>query len=506
MEAIAQTRSGKVQGLERDGVLVFRGIPYATPPVGPLRWQPPRPEVPWDGIRDATEFSAGSAQGPFALDVIMGVEPPERSEDSLYLNVWTPACDDARRPVMVWIHGGAFMNGSANTPWYDGTWFARNGVVLVSINYRLAAFGFLHLADLFGTEFAGSGNLGLLDQIAALEWVRDSIDSFGGDPDNVTVFGESAGGASVGTLLGTPRARGLFHGAIAQSGAASWWASPEHATEVARRVTEAMGVRAGDVDALRSRTTDDIVAAIGSAGFLVDGDAGMRPARRGTGLPYQPVVDGVVLPRPPLESIAAGNAAGVRVMVGTNRHEITLFHLMDSSLANLDEDTLMTRIGHAFPGHAADVVDVYRSTRPGASARDLWTDLATDAVFRIPAVRLGEAQLDHGPVWMYLFTWETPLLDGALRSTHALEIPFVFHTVAKAKIFTGDGPDRHELEARMHGAWAAFASRGHPEVDGLPEWPRYDLARRPTMRFDAECEVLDDPFGPDRRVWSEWST
>src|SRR4051794_10934357 len=248
---IVATRSGKVEGFERGGVHVFRGIPYAAPPVGARRWKAPQREEAWAGTRDASKFSAQSAQTEFGLTKLMGAARPAYSEDSLYLNVWTPACDDARRPVMVWIHGGAFIWGAGDTPWYDGTNFATRGdVVVVTINYRLGPFGFLHLADLFGDEFAGSGNAAILDQVAALQWVRDCIAGFGGDPEHVTIFGESAGAASVSTLLGTPAARGLFTGAIPQSGAASWIATPARATAVAQGMIDRLGVTAGDTAAL----------------------------------------------------------------------------------------------------------------------------------------------------------------------------------------------------------------------------------------------------------------
>jgi para-nitrobenzyl esterase len=499
--AIVETRSGKVQGLEQDGIQVFRGIPFAKPPVGDLRWLPPQREDPWNDVRDATEFSDESAQAPFPMAQLFGGPQPANSEDSLYLNVWTPGCDDGRRPVMVWIHGGAFMNGSGVTPWYDGTRFARHGdVVVVTINYRLAAFGFLHLADLFGDEFAGSGNAGILDQVAALEWVRDNIEAFGGDPEQVTVFGESAGAGSVGTLLGLPAARGLFAGAIPQSGAASWWSSRDRANEIAQRLVAALQVRPGDVTALQAKTKDEILAAQTTAGL----EARTITQETGIGLPYQPVVDGDVLPQAPLQTIAAGNAKGVRVLVGTNRHEMTLFHLMDQSLGQIDDEGLLRRATIWFDqARASQIIDGYRRERTDAPLLETWTDLSTDAVFRIPAIRLAEAQLPHGPVWMYLFTWETPVFGG-LRSTHALEIPFVFDALDKpgSDMFTGGGAERQQIADAMHRAWIAFARDGAPQHAGLPEWPRYDEQRRATMRFDAACEVLDDPAGADRELWA----
>ncbi|MFM8237637.1 MAG: carboxylesterase/lipase family protein [Actinomycetota bacterium] len=489
--AIALTRSGKVEGTEDDGILVFRGIPFAAPPVDGLRWQPPQREAAWDDVRDATSFSHQSAQTAFSMTALLGGEPTPNSEDSLYLNVWTPACDDKRRPVMVWIHGGAFVWGGGDTPWYDGTSFARNGdVVIVTINYRLGPFGFMALGELF-PDLADSANVGLLDQIAALEWVRDSIAGFGGDPDRVTVFGESAGGGSIGTLLAMPAARGLFHAAIPQSGAASWWSTTERATDIASRVVANLGVAPGDTAALLAKSTREVLDALPD--FVEDGN---------TALPFQPTVDGRSLLEPPLDAIAAGNAAGVRVMSGTNRHEMTMFVMQDPGFAGIDEDAIVRRLTVTCGDRAAEVLASYRDRRPEASAAELWLDLATDGIFRLPMIRLLEAQHAHGPVWSYLFSWESPAFGGILRSTHALEIPFVWDTLDSAGVgmFTGDGPERAELSAVMHRAWIAFAHGHGPGHDGLPEWPAYDLDRRPTMRFDTNCELLHDPDAEDRLV------
>jgi para-nitrobenzyl esterase len=490
---IVATRSGKVEGFERDGVQAFRGIPYAAPPIGTRRWQPPQREEPWAGTRDAGSFSAQSAQTEFALAKMMGERQPPYSEDSLYLNVWTPGCDDARRPVMVWIHGGAFIWGAGDTPWYDGTKFAVHGdVVVVTINYRLGPFGFMHLADLFDGAFPGSGNAGILDQIAALEWVRDCISAFGGDPDRVTVFGESAGAASVATLLGTPGARGLFRAAIPQSGAASWTSTRDRATGIAARVVDNLGIRAGDSEALLAASTDAVLGALPA--FREDGVAA---------LPFQPVIDGTVLQEPPLAAIAAGNAAGVRVLTGTNLNEMTLFTIADPVLATIDDEGVRNRLRDAFGAAGDPVFDSYRARRPNATPQELWLDLSTDEVFRMPAIRLLEAQHAHAPVWSYLFTFQSPVFGGILRSTHALEIPFVFDNLDRggADMLTGSGPERQGIADAMHRAWIAFARDGDPQHAGLPEWPRYDLDRRATMRFDTTFELLDDPGREDREVF-----
>ncbi len=451
--AIVDTRSGKVQGLERDGVHVFRGVAYAAPPVGARRWKPPIVEEPWDDVRDATHFAPMAAQGAFILDQVMGGGERPKSEDCLFLNVWTPGLDDKRRPVMVWIHGGAFMYGEGATPWYDGTKFATQGdMVVVTINYRLGAFGFLDLSGLFGDALAGSGNLGLLDQIAALGWVRDCITAFGGDPEQVTIFGESAGAASVGTLLGVPAARGLFHAAIPESGAASWTSTPARAKEIATIVVNALGVEPGDVDALYAKTTDEIVTAQAAAGSEVGS----------VGLPFQPVIDGITLTRPPLEEIAAGNAAGVRLLTGTNHDEMTLFGLVDPTLNDMNEERIRARIDRYWGDGSIDhFIEAYRQLHPDASWQDLWISISTDAVFRIPAIRLVEAQLPHAPVWMYLFTWGSPAFGGVLKSTHTLEIPFVFDALDQpgVTVFTGEGDERAAIARGMHDAWIAFRAR-----------------------------------------------
>jgi para-nitrobenzyl esterase len=489
---IVATRSGKVEGIERDGVQIFRGIPFAAPPVGALRWQAPQREDDWDGVRDASRFSAQSAQSEFQMTKLLGGEQPANSEDSLYLNVYTPACDDAARPVLFWIHGGAFMWGSADTPWYDGSKFARHGdVVVVTINYRLGPFGFLYLDQLFPGAFPAAGNVGILDQVAALEWVRDCIAAFGGDPQRVTIFGESAGAASVGTLLGTPAARGLFRGAIAQSGAASWFSTPDRTTEITAQLVEQLGVRPGDAGALLATTKDQIIAAL--------------PAfNEGTGrLPFQPVVDGVTLPQPPLDAIAAGNASGVHVIAGTNRHEMTLFLAGDPELATMTDAVIVER-ARSVVGDAADqVVAGYRARRPDATPQEMWLDIATDMVFRFPALQLIEAQIANGPAWSYLFTWETPVFGGFLKSTHALEIPFVFDTLdqRESEFFTGTGAERQGIADAMHNAWISFARNGDPDHGGIPHWPAYDTTERSTMRFDTTVELLSDPAGADRAAF-----
>ncbi len=495
---ITTTRSGQVRGTAHDDVLVFRGIPYAAAPVGELRWQLPQREAPWDGIREATTFGAIAAQGQMILEQLMGGESPEQSEDCLFLNVWTPATDGAR-PVMVWIHGGAFQFGSGSTPWYDGSRFVQHGdVVVVTINYRLGPLGFMYLDELF-EGFSGSGNLGIADQVAALEWVRDNISNFGGDPNDVTIFGESAGAGSVGTLLGTPSAQGLFHRAVLQSGAASWGLTPERATNKSRVVLDALGIAPGDRAALMAVPTEALVEASAALGTEVGSD----------GLPYAPVHDGVVLPNAPLDAIAAGSSAGVAMLCGTNADEMTLFSIVDPTLATMDDAAVAGRLAGFDPTlDAPSLLRTYRDHKSGASTQDIWIAMASDGVFRIPAIRLVEAHLQHGPAWMYLFTWATPAFGGMLKSTHALEIPFVFDNLDQpgVEMFTGDGAERQSIADGMHAAWIAFARTGDPSHPGIPSWPAYELDRRATMQIDATWELVDDPDGDVRKYWEHETT
>lgn len=480
---VVETRYGRVEGIERGGVLQFRGLPFAASPVGDLRWRAPRPPEPWTGVRQADRFGPMAPQGPSQITLFPSPDARDIAEEGcLNLNVYTPGVDGEPRPVLVWIHGGGFTAGSGWSPWYNGTSFARNGVVVVTINYRLGALGFLHLGD----ELAGSGSCGLLDQVAALEWVRDNIAAFGGDPGNVTIFGESAGGMSVGSLMGMPAASGLFHQAVAQSGAASSVNDVARASEVTERVL----AKVGGMDALRAAPWQRLVE--------VQGEVAAEMTRGAGGLPFMPVVDGVVLPRAPLDTVAAGAAAPVRLVTGTTRDEMTLFLFRDVR-EELTEETAVRRLERTSPGAGRALYDAYRSELgAGARPRDVWVAVETDRVFRIPAVRLAAAQARHTPdVWMYLFTWESPALDGALGSCHALEIAFVWNSLSTpgGDAFTGSGPEAQALADEMHAAWTAFATTGDPG------WERYDEVRRATRVFGPGSGVVEDPMGAVRRLW-----
>jgi para-nitrobenzyl esterase len=422
----------------------------------------------------------------------------QTDEDCLTLNIWTPAADAGLRPVMVWVHGGAFLTGSGSIPWYDGRRFARSSdVVVVTINYRLGALGFLHLADLGGEAFASSGNVGLLDQVAALTWVRDNIAAFGGDPGNVTVFGESAGAFSIGTLLGLPAAHGLFGRAILQSGASSNVSDRDHATRMAERLLAQLGLAAnagGLAELVR----------VPFPKLLEAQDAVVNETFTNHRLPFQPVVDGTALPRPPLDAIGDGSAAEVTVLCGTNLEEIRLFTLLDTELASGGEDVLLTRATAAFGENASDVISAYRDGRAGESTLEVFVAVSSDLVFRIPAIRLLERQSAVNPdCYSYLFTMRSTSFGGALGASHVMEIPFVFDNLDRpgVALFTGDPPGATQLASRMHHAWGAFARSGDPNHGDLPAWPRYQIEQRATMEFGPTCQVLDDPMGEERLLW-----
>ena len=487
-EPIAKTTAGPVRGITRDGIHVFRSIPYAAPPVGTRRFRPPEPVAPWDGVRDATKFGPVAPQNPSPLEAMMGAAEPVISEaDALSLSIFTPAIDDARRPVMFWIHGGAFVIGSGSTPIYDGRRFAEHGdVVVVSINYRLGAFGFLHLDQIFGADFAGSGNAAILDQVLALEWVRDNIAAFGGDPDQVTIFGESAGGMSVGTLLGMPAAQGLFARAIVQSGGSSFCATSDAATIVARAVLAEAGIET--VAELESASMDSLLAAqakVSAAGATMD-------------LPFMPVVDGTVLPQRPIDAIRDGLGA-VPIIIGTNQDEMTLFTVLDLGLGDIDVDTVTTALTKTFGDRAEEVQAAYAALYPDATPSDLLVTIATDRVFRVPAIRLAEAGTQTRPTFMYLFTWPSPILHGKLKSCHALELAFMWDALDRPGLsaLTGNGPERASLAHAMHTAWIQFARTGDPG------WPAYDVAQRATQRFDTPMAMIDDPMPEQRALWAD---
>jgi para-nitrobenzyl esterase len=482
------TPNGRLRGERLDDADVFRAIPYAAPPVGDRRFRPPAPIERWMGERDALSFGASAPQLAGTLERYFGGRAAVQSEDCLTLNVWAPR-GEGPHPVMVWIHGGAFVTGAAATPWYSGRPFARSGCVLVSVNYRLGALGFTHLADHDGERFAVSGNLGVLDQIAALQWVRDNIASFGGDAGNVTIFGESAGGASVVAQLAAPAAGGLFHRAIAQSPSIPQLRSRGRATEAADELLKALGIEPSHVGRIVDVPVDQLIAA--QAELIKD------PAKGFTA--FAPTPDGVVLPVRPTDALADGAAGGLPVLLGTTRDEMHLFTFADPAYATMDEDALLARAGRVFDGNAAVALAAYRAARPGCSPGQLASAISTDQTFRAPADRAAEALAATGSlVWSYWFTYPSPVFDGLLGACHGLEIPFVFGNLHQrgVQLFTGDGDDRLPIGAEMHQAWVAFARAGDPG------WPCWDPRRRDTRVFGPPGGVVADPESELHALWA----
>jgi para-nitrobenzyl esterase len=497
---IVSTRSGKVEGIFANGQYEFRGIPYAAPPVGALRWLPPQPVMPWEGIRTAKEFGTISPQNQMpGSDALPGLSINDpQDENCLFLNIWTPGVDDAQRPVMVWIHGGAFIIGAGSQVMYqNSTLVPRGDVVLVTINYRLGALGFMNLKEITGGQIPATGCEGLLDQIAAVEWVHDNIGRFGGDPDNITIFGESAGGMSIGCLMGMPDARGKFQKAILESGAANTVSSLEDAVDAARQFLDILHLKGSDADALRSLTIPQLMSAQQLLGDI------MRE-REYRMTPFQPVVDGSVMPEVPIAAITKGSAAGVKTLIGTNLDEFQLFNLMDPGLRRIEAAGMARRLETFIPAeYVPRVIEAYRKGRSARGERtapaDLLTAIQSDLMFRISALRLVEAQCKKNqPAFNYLFTWKSPVMNGILGSCHSLEIGFVFGNYDDT--FCGSGPDADALSQKIQDAWTAFARTGNPSCKSIGKWDPYGDCRN-TMILDKECRLENAPYEEERAVW-----
>lgn len=460
---------GTLQGERNGDCYVWKGIPYAKPPVGEYRYRPPLRPDGWSGIRQATRFGSAAVQ-PYARD--------QTSEDCLYLNVWSPGADGERRPVMVWFHGGGFTVGSGSDPVFDGTSFASRGdVVVVTVNYRLGIMGFLYLDEAGGDAYAASGNYGILDQIAALEWVRDNIEAFGGDPGRITIFGESAGARSVGLLLSLPQAEGLFHQAIIQSGMITTYRSRQDAVRITDDVLRKLGIGKQEVSKLRERPAAELLEAAPPFGPHVG---------------LEPTIDGVFLPDLPLARIAEGCARHIPIMIGTNRHEI--MPGFDPRWRGKTDEELMDifaeRVGPSFERASSFYLDKYAGE---PSLQHKLAHLLTYRDFVVPAVQLAQVQdRYHAKAWVYRFDYES---NGF--ATHGLELPFVFRNLRapSAERITGDIASKELLADKMHQAWIAFARTGNPN------WPSFTAEKRETMIFNVESGVEQDPLSDERQLW-----
>jgi para-nitrobenzyl esterase len=492
-EVIVETTNGKIRGYSRRGVIKFKGIPYAAPPIGELRFKAPAPVEPWDGVLDATKYSPVSIQPPSALEEMFAEPLPQSESECLTLNIWTQNMKDEKRPVMFWIHGGGFVTGNGAS--LDGARLVlRGNVVMVSINYRLGYLGFIYMPDMPGT----TANAGLLDMVAALEWVKENISNFGGDPNNVTIFGESASGMAVSSLLATPSARGLFHRAIPHSGAANKFSySPASGIKVYKELIQKLGVEKGDIEALRKCPAED---------FIVPqmNTAESRPG----GLRVGPVVDKNTLPDHPLEAISKGFAKDIDVFIGSNLDENKLFIMWTPKAFELTEERLyktvntFMRFTKQKESKSKEIIDSYRELRK--TPRDIADAILTDYMFRIPSVRLAEEQSKHQKnIYMYLFTWKSPMQGGKYGAMHALELPFVFGLLGDRDIgiFPGRNAETQKLSEQMMDAWIAFARTGNPNHGNIPELLPYDKEKRSTILFDKEVTVAEDPYGNERKAW-----
>ena len=484
---VADTAYGKIRGRVIGSVNAFQGIPYGRSTAGAGRFMPPARPTAWTGVRDTVEWGPEAPQGPHTEipEVAATIPKQGMSEDCLRLNVWTNTLNrSARRPVMVWLHGGGFTSGNGSYTIYNGANLARRrDVVTLSVNHRLNSFGFLHLADIGGGQFASASNAGILDVVAALQWVRDNIENFGGDPANVTIFGQSGGAGKVSTLLAMPSAKGLFHKAIIQSGANLAGIPRADATKTAETLMAKLGVKtAAD---LQKVAMEQLVEATLST----------------QGLRLGPVVDGKTLPGGPFEPGAPEISAHIPVLTGSTEYEVTFFPatkydpLDDAALRAAFKQT--TRAGDA---EVERLVGVYKKGRPGLTNLDYSLILASDDFRARVTTQAERKSAQQAPVYVYYFTWPSPVREGKLKSFHTLEIPFVLENVDQAKTMTGTGQDRYALQDKMSAAWAAFARTGDPNHEGLPKWTPFHTTQRATMIFNRECKVVNDPNGAERQA------
>lgn len=500
-----ETRSGVVEGYRLGAIFAFKGIPYARSTAGANRFIPPQPVESWAGIRSSRSFGTVAPQdkGTGRLNdeeaFIFQWNDSVEDEDCLRVNVWTPGINDsARRPVMVWLHGGGFEAGSGNDlPAFDGHNLSRRGdVVVVTLNHRLNLLGFLDLSA-YDSRFARSANVGMLDIVAALEWVRDNIEAFGGDPSRVTIFGQSGGGAKVGTLMGMPAARGLFHRAIVQSGSFATARNPEQSRRLSKLLIDELGIASSEIRQIEEipylqlrKASETVIARerrTGGGAF----DTRALAAQLG----YGPVVDGVDLPEAPFDPDAPAISAQVPLIVGTTLNEFAT-GINHPEYEALTDSELLARVEAIYPGRGQSIVDTFRSRTPSEKPFDLWSRIAS-APIRQAAIdqALTKSRLGGGPAYLYWFTRFPTVLDGRPRAFHCAEIPYVFANAERCASMTGGGPAARALSSVMADAWIQFARTGNPNHAAMPHWSPVDQSTTPTMIFD---DVVRQEIAPDR--------
>jgi para-nitrobenzyl esterase len=506
---VATTTAGKVRGYVDDGIAAFKGIPYGGD-TALRRFQPPVPPNPWTGVRDALAWgprapqmggrgirpnSAAPGATPDIYSDAYNGRPTPMGEDCLHLNVWTPGLrDGGKRPVMFYIHGGGFTGGSANSDVYDGVRLCRRGdVVVVTLNHRLNLFGYLYLAELGGPDFADSGNVGQLDLILALQWVRDNIAEFGGDPDRVLIFGQSGGGAKCATLMAMPAARGLFHRVLSMSGQQLTGSRPETGTKSARAILGALNLQPGSIDAIKTMPMEQLLRAMRGVGY------------------YGPVKDGRSLPRDPFDPDAPPLSADIPMVLGNTRFETTfLTGSSDPSDFTLTWETLPAKLerNSANMGDLdrSQVIAAYRRFYPNYSPSDVFFAATTSS--RSWRGQVAEAErravqpVARDRTYVYEVDWNTPVDGGKWRAPHTIDIPLAFDNIVHGASMIGTGPEARAMAAVMSERWIAFARTGNPNTPHLPSWPTYDLTRRATMVFDNVSQVVDDPRGDERRLFA----
>jgi len=496
---VADTAFGKIRGLDVDGIQIFKGVPYGANTAGKNRFMPPVDPPKWAGVRDALEYGRSAPQTEPGTRrttsdlAVAGAGLRMEGEDCLVLNIWTPAVvDNRKRPVMLWCHGGGFSTGSGSSPGTEGANLARRGdVVVVTINHRINVLGFTYLAEPGGSDFAQSGDVGMLDIVHALRWVRENIGQFGGDPNTVTVFGQSGGGRKVGTLLAMPSAKGLFHRAIIESGPTFKLVERDQAARVASELLAKLGLKRSQVRELQNLPVDQIM----SAYFAVVRSMNVDQMTMG----FSPTVDGKAVPRHPFHPTASDVSPNVPLMLGSTRTELT--NSADAATFSLSEDAMRGRIRDLLGESAGHVVDVYRKANPGASPSDIYFLIASDQRYGAPIMKIAErrATLGKGPVYLYYFRWESPVDGGRLKSPHTIEIPFAFDNVKSSRL-TSTSPEAPALADKVSDAWIAFAKKGDPNTPKLPRWPAFNPKDRPTMVFNNESKVENDPIREQRQA------
>jgi para-nitrobenzyl esterase len=503
--ATVETTAGKIRGIVADTIQAFKGVPYGTSTSGERRFLPPVTVAPWSGVRDTVEIGPRSP----LIDSILVPEwaPLNRheamGEDCLNLNLWTPgASRGSSRPVMVWLHGGGYGAGSPNMVPYDGANLARkHDVVVIGITHRLNVFGFAYLAELGGEQFAEASNVGMKDIILGLEWIRDNVANFGGDPANVTIFGQSGGAGKVSTLLGMPAAQGLFHRAIAQSGSAVTSLSASAGTQGAEALMARLGLKSRQVEELQKLPVQRLLDALAPRNGGGDAGRGRGP---GGGFNAAPVVDGRSLPHHVFEPTATTISQNVPLLTGSTETEVT-WNVNTDYAVPPDDAALRARLKRtlrdADDARVDQVIATYRKGRPKVGNLDLALIIETDASqFRAGTDTQAErkAALGKAPVYMYRFQWYSPVSNGRLRAMHCMDIPFVFENVDVSTSVVGEGADRYALADRMSGAWVAFARTGSPSTKALPRWDPFTPEKRATMIFNSECRAVNDPYREER--------